>query len=93
MKKLILFFALTLNLVSGFAFAHGNNLSMSADSLALVAEMYEKEFAANLKTFSGVKVWPAEHMIYVKVYHDNNTKSVQYHCHMNGEKLECLKSN
>jgi hypothetical protein len=72
-------------------FAHGNNLAMTADSLSMTAEMFEKEFPANLKTYSGVKAWPDANMIYVKIYYEANAKFVQYHCMMNGEKLECAK--
>ena len=73
------------------AFAHGNNLAMTADSLTMTAEMFEKEFPTPLKTYSGVKAWPDSNMILVKIYYEGNTKFVQYHCHMKDDKLECAK--
>ena len=79
MKKLVLTFAL-LN-ISTTAFAHGNPFSMTADSITAAAEKFEKEEAASMPLYTGVKGWPNADKIQVKVYLSNNT-TINYLCSM-----------
>ena len=89
MKKITLV-AVTVLLVSSFAFAHGNKLAMSAESISVVAEKFEKEEAPSLPDVIGVKGWPDADKIQVRVYLTNN-RTVSYTCHMMNNQIMCAK--
>jgi hypothetical protein len=81
MKKLSLVVIIMSALAPLSAFAHGTAISMAAEAVTQAAELFETHEAASLPLFTGIKGWPDQDKLQVKVYLSNNT-TMQYTCTM-----------
>ena len=81
MKKLLALLATFTVLTPAISFAHGDKFDMVKDSIAMVYPIFKAGHAADLPNFTGVKGWPDQDKILVKVYLSTNT-TVNYSCMM-----------
>ncbi|MDZ4676351.1 MAG: hypothetical protein SGI74_02485 [Oligoflexia bacterium] len=88
-NKLLVVTALFLPVIS---FAHGNKASMTAASIVVATEKFEKDYAAQLVNYTGVKGWPEGAKVQVKIYL-TNSKVIGYSCHMMGTNVMCDRVN
>lgn len=90
MKTILSLVILFATLIPAVSFAHGNKLAMTSESIAVVAEKFEKEEGPSLPDVTGVKGWPDAANIQVKVYLTNN-RTVSYTCMMMNNAIMCDK--
>jgi hypothetical protein len=72
------------------AVAHGNAVSLSADSVRMASEDFEKD-GSLVQKFAGVKAWPEGDKIRVRFYLSDNA-TVEYGCHEMGGQFMCMKA-
>ena len=95
MKKVSLVVILLSAFVPVTSFAHGTAISMTAEAMTQVGELFEANDAKSLPLYTGMKGWPDQNNILVKVYLSNNT-TMQYSCTMQDQGgqhvITCVKN-
>lgn len=95
MKKAILMF-LAASILPVSAFAHGNKVDMTADSIVAALNKFKTEEASQMNAFVGAKGWVDGAQTMVKVYLTGNL-TITYSCTMvemgngNSDAINCLK--